>query len=81
MRKTQIAGFGTTSGLSTPGSWLDIEKTATVELSSEDPKHLFERALRPESEDGWKAFDPGPQLIRLRFDHPQSIRRIHLRFR
>jgi hypothetical protein len=81
MRKASIPGFGTSSGLSSPGSWKDIEKTATAELSSEDPRHPFERALRIETADGWKASDPGPQLIRLRFDSPQSIKRIHLQFR
>jgi hypothetical protein len=80
MRKAPISGFGTSSGLSAPGTWLDLENIATAELSSEDPRHPFERALRPESEDGWEASDPGPQLIRLRFDKPQSIRRIHLQF-
>jgi hypothetical protein len=81
MRKAPISGFGISSGLSSPGSWLDIEQAATAELSSEDPQHPFERALRPETTDGWKASSPGPQLIRLRFDSPQSIRRIHLQFR
>jgi len=81
MRKAAIPGFGTDSGLSPAGSWLDIEKIASVELSSEDSHHPFERALRTDTEDGWKASFPGPQLIRLRFDHPQSIKRIHLEFR
>jgi hypothetical protein len=81
MRKASISGFGTSSGLSSPGSWLDIEEAATAELSSEDPQHPFERALRNETVDGWKASDPGPQLIRLRFDRPQAIRRIQLQFR
>ena len=81
MRKAPISGFGTASGLSPAGTWIDIEKSATAELSSEDPRHPFETALRPESANGWKASGPGPQLIRLRFDSPKSIRRIHLQFR
>jgi hypothetical protein len=81
MRKVPIPGFGITTGLSSPGSWLDIEKAATAELSSEDPQHPFERALRTETANGWKASSPGPQLIRLRFDSPQSIKRVHLQFR
>jgi hypothetical protein len=67
-------------GISNAGSWLDIEAIASAELSSEDPRHPFEQALRADTEDGWKASTPGAQLIRLRFDHPQSIKRIHLRF-
>ncbi len=81
MRKVPISGFGINSGLSAPGSWLDLEKLATAELSSEDPQHPFEHALRADTTDGWKASSPGPQLIRLRFDSPQSVRRIHLQFR
>ena len=81
MRKTSIAGFGTSSGLSPSGTWFDLETAATVELSSEDPQHPFERALRAESLDGWKASNPGPQLIRLRFDNPQPLRRVLLQFR
>ena len=29
----------------------------------------------------WRAADPGPQVIRLNFDQPQSIHRIRLEFR
>ena len=81
MRKTSISGFGTTCGLSAQGTWLDLEQLATAELSSEDPEHPFEQALRLDHVGGWRASSPGPQLIRLRFDTPQSIRRIHLQFR
>jgi hypothetical protein len=81
MRKVPISGFGISGGLSTAGSWFDLEKLATAELSSEDPQHPFEQALRADTTGGWKAASPGPQLIRLRFDTPQSVRRIHLQFR
>lgn len=81
MRKAMIPGFGTDSGLSAAGSWLDIEDVARAELSSEDPQYPFEGALRADTTNGWKASVPGPQLIRLRFDRPQSMKRIHLKFR
>ncbi|MGA2252738.1 hypothetical protein [Terracidiphilus sp.] len=80
MRKAPISVIGTRSDRSGPDSWLEIEKVATAELSSEDPQHPFEQALRADTADGWKASDRGPQLIRLRFDIPQSIKRIHLQF-
>jgi hypothetical protein len=80
MRKKLIPGFGTSTGLSAAGSWLDIDKLATAELSSEDSQHPFEHALRADTIDGWKAADPGPQLICLRFDSPQTIRCIRLQF-
>src|ERR1700743_3288521 len=81
MRKVAISGFDTSSGISVPGSWLDLEKLACAELSSEDPQHPFEEALKTDAASGWRASTPGPQLIRLRFDSPQSVRRIHLQFR
>lgn len=81
MRKTTIAEFGTEYGLSAAGTWLDIERVASAELSSEDPQRPFEGALRTDTAKGWKASVPGAQLIRLRFDHPQSVKRIHLEFR
>jgi hypothetical protein len=80
MRKVSISDFGISKGLSASGSWLDLEKLATVELSSEDPHHPFEHALRTDDATGWKASSSGPQLIRLRFDNPLTVRRIRLQF-
>jgi hypothetical protein len=60
---------------------LDIAQIASVEISSEDAEHPFENALQGGKGGGWKAADPGPQVIRLNFDHPQTIRRIRLEFR
>lgn len=81
MRKSTVSDFGVSGGLSAAGSWLDLEQIASAELSSEDSQHPFEHALRADTVDGWKAAVPGPQLIRLRFDSPQSVRRVHLQFR
>jgi hypothetical protein len=60
---------------------LDLQHIASVELSSEDGRYPFENALQGGKGEGWRAADPGPQVIRLVFDRPQSIRRIHLQFR
>ena len=81
MRKSIISGLGKSGGTSVPDSWLDLEAIATAEISSEDPHHPFERALKTDTADEWRASVPGPQLIRLHFDSPQSIRRIQLQFR
>lgn len=62
------------------GEWLDLESLADVEISSEDPGHPIEGALVPGGASGWRADKPGEQTIRLRFDQPQRIRRIHLEF-
>jgi hypothetical protein len=62
-------------------AWLDIEDLAALEISSEDPAHPFEDALRGGLGEGWRSAVPGPQIIRLRFDKPAVIRRIRLEFR
>ncbi len=58
--------------------WLDLERVAEVEITSEDPDHPIEGALVAGT--GWKAAVPGEQTIRLVFPEPQPIRRIHLDF-
>jgi uncharacterized protein (DUF736 family) len=60
--------------------WLDLEQISTVEVSSEDPAFPIESALRSDNGSGWRAAEPGKQYIRLIFDQPVSLRRIHLRF-
>jgi hypothetical protein len=60
--------------------WLNIENLAEVELTSEDAEHPIEFALLPGRGSGWRAAEPGKQTIRLRFEHPQRIRRIRLSF-
>lgn len=81
MRKQTIPGVETGRDPSAAGSWLDLEHLAAAELSSEDPLHPFEQALHLDMAEGWRAATPGPQSIRLRFDAPQSIRRIRVEFR
>lgn len=66
--------------ISSSDQWLDLEKLATVELSSEDSSSPFEDALDDSKRTGWRASAPGPQVIRLTFDEPRSIRRIRLEF-
>lgn len=58
--------------------WLDLEGLAQVEITSEDPTHPIESALRNDGGLGWRAAAPGPQVIRLIFDEPLRIHRIHL---
>jgi hypothetical protein len=59
---------------------LDVQALAQVELTSEDSAYPIEAAFQPHQQDGWRAATPGAQTIRLIFDAPQRIRRIHLRF-
>ncbi|MCB1724860.1 MAG: hypothetical protein H6959_10030 [Chromatiaceae bacterium] len=64
-----------------PGhAWLDVERLATVEVSSEDDAHPIESALLPGTTSGWRAAQPGRQVIRILFDQPQKLEWIRLRF-
>ncbi len=80
MRK-RLMGQGTreTSGVDDL-AWLDLERLAIVELTSEDADHPIEAALQMTADAGWFAQQPGKQTIRLLFDKPQNIRHIQLLF-
>ncbi|GKS58829.1 hypothetical protein YTPLAS18_23560 [Nitrospira sp.] len=60
--------------------WLDLDRLAEVELTSEDASCPIEDALVTGKGPGWRAADRGTQTIRLRFGTPQRIRRIWLKF-
>jgi hypothetical protein len=60
--------------------WLDVERLARVEVSSEDPAYPVEEALRAAGTTGWRASESGPQTVRLRFDEPQYLKRIRVQF-
>jgi len=60
--------------------WLQLEDLAEVEVTSEDAAHPIESALLPNHGTGWRAADPGRQMIRLIFARPQQLRRIQLSF-
>ena len=60
--------------------WLDVEPLAQAEITSEDPAHPIESALRLGTTSGWQAAAPGEQTIRLLFDAPLRLRRIRLVF-
>ena len=58
--------------------WIDLEQIATVEISSKDPLHPFENALDGGHTKEWRAASPGKQQIKLVFDTPQTLQRLHL---
>ncbi len=60
--------------------WLDLESTASVEVTSEDNAFSIESALLQHDKGGWRAAEPGVQTIRLIFDQPQRLRRISVVF-
>jgi hypothetical protein len=45
--------------------WLNLERLAQVEITSEDEEQLIESALTTGAGPGWRASQPGEQAIRL----------------
>jgi hypothetical protein len=60
--------------------WLDLDREAVVEVTSEDRDYPVESALVGEESRGWRAAESGTQTIRLIFDEPQRLKRIALIF-
>ena len=60
--------------------WLDLDRAASVEVTSEEKDAGIESALVSGETRGWRAATPGTQTIRLIFDQPQRLRRISLVF-
>jgi hypothetical protein len=67
-------------GAESDQGWLDLEQIATVEIASEDPRFPIECAFGSKGGPGWRASQGGEQQIRIIFDEPVSLHRIHLRF-
>ena len=80
MRKRQIS---TTPPAVPPTgqAWLDVDRAASlVEVTSEEDGYPIESALLGAETRGWRAANPGTQIIRLIFNEPQKLRRIVLVF-
>jgi len=60
--------------------WLDFERAAMVEFTSEDKDYPVESAFVSGEARGWRAAAPGSQTIRLVFDRPQRLKHISLVF-
>src|ERR1700722_13964063 len=60
--------------------WLDLDRIAAVEVTSEERDNPVESALVAGGVRGWRAAESGPQTIRLIFDEPQRLKRIALVF-
>jgi hypothetical protein len=79
MRKRLISPNLDTVRSRTEG-WLDVERAATVEITSEEKEFPIESAFAPGEAQGWRAAKAGPQTIRLVFDRPHKLKRISLVF-
>jgi hypothetical protein len=79
MRK-RIIGQGPPDVSTAEPDWLDLERLAQVEITSEEVDSPIEAALIPGRGPGWRAAQPGEQTIRLLFDEPLNLKRICLVF-
>jgi hypothetical protein len=79
MRK-RIVGRAQQEAVLADQDWLNVERLADVEVTSEDPRYPIEAALLPDRGLGWRAAEPGRQTVRLLFTSPQQLRRIWLVF-
>ena len=79
MRKRLITPTAELLGTLGPG-WLDLERAAVVEVTSEDEHFPVESAFGSGDARGWRAAAPGHQTIRLIFDHPQELNCVSLVF-
>ena len=79
MRKRLIDPTAERAGTLGQG-WLDLERAAVVEVTSEDKDFPVESAFTSEGARGWRAAAPGSQTIRLIFDRPQRLRCVSLVF-
>src|SRR3979411_2783828 len=60
--------------------WLDVERAAMVEITSEDKDYPVESAFASGEAQGWRAAEEATQTIRLVFDQPQRLKRISVVF-
>ena len=79
MRKRLITSTPQAGTLRDEG-WLNLDREAVVEVTSEQKDYPVEAALVAGQTGGWRAASPGTQTIRLLFDQPQRLTRIALVF-
>ncbi len=60
--------------------WLDVERGAVVEVTSEDKDFPVESIFVSGNTRGWRAATPGTHTVRLVFDQPQTLKCISLVF-
>ena len=79
MRKRIIVSSPTSIALE-DRVWLDLERIAEVEISSETPANPVDFALIAGTNSGWTASQSGVQTLRLLFDKPQKLQHIRVVF-
>jgi hypothetical protein len=80
MMRKRIVSRVVKEPLGTDHTWMDLERLAQVEVTSEEAGHLIDSTLTTGGGPGWLAGEAGEQTIRLLFDEPQALKHIHLVF-
>jgi hypothetical protein len=80
MRKT-ILGHEDRCANSFSNEWFGVEAIAGIAVTSEADDAPVENVLYPDRETGWRASEPGLQIIRITFAAPTNIRHIQVAFR
>ena len=79
--KKRIIAEGDASASNIDEEWLDLDSVAEIEITSEDPEYPIDSAIAGEGHGaGWRAANPGEQMIRICFLKPTSLRRIRIIF-
>ena len=81
MMRKKIINRSPKEPVSADHAWLDLERLAQGEITSEETGHPVESALTTGGGPGWLAGENGKQTIRLLFDEPQALGLIHLELR
>ena len=79
MRKRPITPIPQT-GTPLDEGWLNLDRMAVVEVTSEERDYPVDSALVAGEMRGWRAAASGTQTVRLIFDEPQRLTRIALVF-
>ena len=80
MRKT-ILGHENHPATSSSNERFGVEAIAGISVTSEADDAPIENVLYPDREMGWRAGEPGPQIVRITFSGPTNIRHVQLVFR
>jgi hypothetical protein len=65
---------------SSSNEWFGVDAIAEIGVTSEAAAAPVENVLYPDREVGWRAGEPGSQIIRITFGGPTNIGRIQLAF-
>ena len=69
-----------TKSVTSEHDWLDVARIAKVDASSEQGGYPIVQAFGSTGERGWRASEPGEQVVRVGFRRPTRVRRVRIVF-